>query len=117
MKRVVLSSVVVAGLGVAAFPAPASAAILIEAPANVSCGRPIRTGVWNRPDGRPPVSRSVTIQIRSARGLVLWSRRVTAPSTWRYFRYTGRCGRTSRGSYANPQFGTDSYRIKVRERR
>lgn len=116
MKRVLVSSAMAVGLGLATVPAAASADILVNASGNVSCGRAITTGVWNRPDGRPPKTRSVTIRIRSAKGYVLFSKRVTAGSSWRYFRYTGRCGRTYRVSYSNPQFGTDSYRIKVRER-
>lgn len=101
-------------LGAAAVPTTASATVLVEASRNVSCGNPIRTGVWDRPDGRTQ-SRTVKIRIRSARGFVLWSRTVRAASSWRYFRYRPTCGRSYRVTYENPQFGTESFRVKARD--
>jgi hypothetical protein len=104
----------VAVTGALAVPAFASASILVNYPSNVSCGGRITTGVWDRPDGQM-TSRRVKIQVRSARGYVLWSKTVTATSSWRYWRYSGRCGRTYRVSYSNAQFGTVTYRVKVRD--
>jgi hypothetical protein len=105
---------VAVAVGAVALPAGASASILIAAlPQAIPCGAPLAPGVWNRPDGETGSSR-VKIQVRSARGAVLWSRTVRARGSWRYVRYTPRCGRTYRVTYRNPQFGTETYRVRVR---
>jgi hypothetical protein len=112
MPRLLASAVVAAVFGLALAPASSSASILINAPSSVACGSAIKTGVWDRPDGQT-TSRRVKIQIRSARGYLVWSRTVRATSSWRYFRYRGSCGRSYKVSYSNPQFGTSSYRVRV----
>lgn len=114
MKRLAVCTAAVAACGFAATPSPAMASILINAPTSASCGSSIVTGVWDRPDGLTQ-SRTVRIQVRSARGYVLWSKTVKATSSWRYFRYRGRCGRTYRVSYTNTQFGSETYKVRVRD--
>jgi hypothetical protein len=107
-----LTAVVATASLSAVVPAAADASILISTPQTVECGDAIQMGVWNRPDGQRASSR-VKIQVRSARGYVLASRTVTARSSWRYWYYTPRCGRTYKVTFVNPQFGSSTQRVRV----
>jgi hypothetical protein len=74
---------VVSLLAAACLAAPARADVLVERPASaLRCGQTIRTGVWYR-DFPTTGHREATIDVLSARGIVLKRRQVTATSEWR----------------------------------
>ena len=93
--------------------APARADILVERPASVlRCGQAIRTGIWYR-DFPTRGHRAATIDVLSARGIVLERRRMTATSHWRRWHYEPRCGRHYRVRYTTFA-GISTFRVWVR---
>ena len=90
--------------------APARADILVERPASVlRCGQAIRTGIWYR-DFPTTGHRAATIEVLSARGVVLERRHVTATSRWHY---EPRCERNYRVRYTTFA-GIGSFRVWIR---
>jgi hypothetical protein len=103
-----VSLVVVTGIA-----APARADILVERPASVlRCGQAIRTGIWYR-DFPTTGHRAATIEVLSARGVVLERRHVTATSRWRRWHYEPRCERHYRVRYTTFA-GIGSFRVWIR---
>ena len=97
----------------ACLAASAQADVLVERPASaLRCGQSIRTGVWYR-DFPTTGHRQATIEVLSARGIVLERRQVTATSHWRTWHYEPRCGRHYRVRYTTFA-GVSSFRIWVR---
>ncbi len=110
-RAVALACVVV----LCAVVAPAAqASVLINAPTPLTkrCGDVIKTGVWHRDDGVER-GRKVSISIRTLTGKTVWSRRVTARDTWRYFTYRPRCGRRYVVRYV-VEGGVDESRVRIR---
>jgi hypothetical protein len=107
--RILLLSVTL----VLALAAPARADVLVNRPKPViRCGQSIRLGVWYR-DFPTKGHREATVAVRSARGALVFHRRLQAPSKWRFWSYTPRCGRHFRvryGTFAGPT----SFRVWVR---
>src|SRR5262245_32614593 len=67
------------------FAAPASADVLVNAPKKViSCGDTIELGVWYR-DHPTTGHRRTTVEVRSARGVVLFKRTLNAPPEWKFW--------------------------------
>jgi hypothetical protein len=94
--------------------APARGDVLVSRPpSSIHCGDPITTGVWYR-DFPTRDSHRATIQIRSASNAVLSRRAVIATDTWRYFRYTPRCGRHYRVRYITAA-ATTTFEVRVRK--
>jgi hypothetical protein len=95
-------------LGMAAL---AGADVLVSTPdPHIGCGQRIQTGVWYQSFSGGP--RNATIHILSAKR-VLWSRHVRATTTWRYWRYHPRCGRTYYVRYSGPWGPPYSARVRV----
>ena len=92
--------------------APASADVLVNSPdPHIGCGESIKTGVWYQSFSGGP--RGATIQILSARKFVLWSKRVRATTTWRYWYYHPRCGRTYYVRYSGGRGPPYTARVRV----
>ena len=97
----------------AGLAAPARADVLVERPASVlRCGQTIRTGIWYR-DFPTTGHRAATIEVLSARGVVLERRHVTATSRWRRWHYEPRCERHYRVRYTTFA-GIGSFRVWIR---
>jgi hypothetical protein len=89
----------------------ARADVLVEHPGtSVACGDSIKLGVWYQSYSGGP--RNATIEVLSARKLVLMRKHVTAATTWRYWYYTPRCGRHYYVRYTVPA-GRETYRIWI----
>lgn len=103
---------ILGAVSAATLAAPASADVLIHAPdSHISCGGHIKTGVWYQSFSGGP--RGATIQILSAHKLVLWSKHVRATTTWRYWYYHPRCGRTYYVRYLSPKTRPYTSRVRV----
>ena len=74
-------------------PASATGDVLVNAiePTSISCGKSVTLGVWYQSFSGGP--RWVHITIKYRLGAVVWHRNATATKTWRYWHYTGKCGR------------------------
>jgi hypothetical protein len=94
-------------------PAAASADVLVNAiePSTIACGGAIKTGVWYQSFSGGP--RWAKIRIQDASGRSLWSRNVTATTSWRYFRYVPACGRRYTVVYQTAG-GTQRFGVRVR---
>ena len=93
----------------------ARADVLVEYPGtSVACGDPIKLGVWYQSYSGGP--RGATIDVLSARKLVLFHKRVVASTTWRHWHYTPGCGRHYFVRYTVPA-GRQTYRIWVQKAR
>lgn len=104
-------TLIVGAIGTTLMTAPAAADVLVENPdSHLSCGGRIKTGVWYQTFSGGP--RTATIQILSVRKLVLSSRHARATTTWRYWYYHPRCGRTYYVRYLTP--GAPPYTVRVR---
>jgi hypothetical protein len=70
----------------------ARADVLVNAiePSTVSCGAAVKLGVWYQSFSAGP--RWATIDVENSHGAVVWHKRVTATTTWHYWRYFGHCG-------------------------
>jgi hypothetical protein len=87
--------------------------VLVNRPKPViRCGQTIRLGVWYR-DFPTKGHRQATVDVRSARGALVFQRRLQAPSKWRFWSYTPRCGRHYRVRYSTFA-GPTSFRVWVR---
>lgn len=109
------AAAVVCALGACTAVAPAAqASVLIHSlsPLTKRCGAVIKTGVWHRDDGAER-GRTVSISIRTLTGKTVWSKRVTARDTWRYFTYRPRCGRSYVVRYV-VEGGVDESRVRIR---
>jgi hypothetical protein len=96
-----------------ALAAPARADVLVNSPKPViHCGKPIRLGVWYR-DFPTKGHREVTVDVRSARGTLVFHRRLQAPSAWKFWNYEPRCGRHYRVRYTTSD-GPIDFRVWVR---
>jgi hypothetical protein len=101
------------GFGLAVAAPPARADVLVNRPDPVlRCGGHMRLGVWYR-DFPTKGHRTVTAEVRSARGFVLSRRTLAAPSEWRYWSYTPRCGRHYTVRYVTFA-GTSDFRVWVK---
>lgn len=79
--------------GVAAVSASAASAdVLVNAiePPTVSCGKPVTPGIWYQSFSGGP--RWARLMIKTRRGKVVWRKRATATTRWRYWRFRGACG-------------------------
>jgi hypothetical protein len=95
------------------FAAPARADVLVNAPKRViSCGDTIELGVWYR-DHPTTGHRRTTVEVLSARGIVLFKRTLNAPPEWKFWHYKPRCGRHYTVRYVTYR-GTDDFRVRVR---
>jgi hypothetical protein len=93
--------------------AAADADVLVNVPnTRLPCGGDIRTGVWYQSFSGGP--HGATIQILFARKLVLWTKHVRATTTWRFWNYHPRCGRTYYARYSGPGWGAKPYTVRVR---
>jgi hypothetical protein len=96
-----------------AVAAPARADVLVNAPkSSIRCGESIRLGVWYR-DFPTTGHREATVEIRSARGFVLFHRRLQAPPRWKFWNYAPRCGRHYRVRYTTFA-GVTTFRVWVK---
>ena len=99
-----------AAIGIVA--GPARAVVLVSAPpSSVTLGRSITSGVWYQSYSGGPRWAKISVLARDRR--VLWSRQVTASTSWKYYRYRPR--RT--GVYFlryKTAGGATSFRIRVR---
>jgi hypothetical protein len=111
MRSSILTVVLVAGLWA---PAVARGVVLEEAPSStVACGDDLRFGVWYRSwDGGP---RTVTMTVKSVNGHTLARRTVQAPTYWKHYYYTPRCGHHYLMSYAYPSGIVSRYRVWVQQ--
>lgn len=94
-------------------PAVAAGDVLVNAiePPTVGCGKPVKLGVWYQSFSGGP--RWAHVTIKNARGKVVWRRNVVATTTWRYWHYTGRCGRRYVAVYQTAR-GTVRFPFRVR---
>lgn len=96
----------------ALLPAVARADVLVSYPkARISCGEDITVGVWYQAYSGGP--RWARIYIESAHKYVLAHKTVHATTSWRYWQYTPRCGRTYYVRYVVPS-GTITAKVRVR---
>jgi len=103
-------------LAVTVGAASAHADVLVEKPtSSIACGHRIWTGVWFR-DFPTTGHRQATIEVLSARGVVLSRRRVTATGQWRRWHYTPRCGRHYHVRYTTFA-GTETFNVWVQRAR
>jgi hypothetical protein len=106
--RTVLASLVL----LLALAAPARADVLVNAPKRaISCGERIEIGVWYR-DHPTTGHRRTTVEVLSARGIVLFKRTLLAPPEWKFWHYKPRCGRSYTVRYVTYR-GTDDFRVRV----
>ncbi len=97
-----------------ALAAPARADVLVNAPKRViSCGDTIEVGVWYR-DHPTTGHRRTTVEVRSARAVVLFKRTLLAPPEWKFWHYKSRCGRRYTVRYVT-YGGTDDFHVRVRD--
>jgi hypothetical protein len=111
MRRNVLALLAVMGL--ALFPSTAAADVLVNAiyPETVSCGQSVELGVWYQSfSGGPTWAR---MDVVNSRGVTVWSKDVTATTTWRFWHYRGLCGTRYTAVYATPG-GTSRFPFRVR---
>src|SRR5262249_48834926 len=93
--------------------APASADVLVNAPQRVlKCGESIELGVWYR-DHPTTGHRRTTVEVLSARGVVLFKRTLNGRPEWKFWHYKPRCGRRYTVRYVTYR-GTDDFHVRVR---
>jgi hypothetical protein len=105
----------IACCGLAALPSSAAADVLVNAiyPSTVSCGQTVELGVWYQSfSGGPAWAK---IYVKNSRGITIWHRDVTATTTWRYWRYRGKCGAHYTAVYRTAG-GTSRFPFRVRGR-
>jgi hypothetical protein len=108
MKPLIVSVVLLLALA-----APARADVLVNAPDHdIPCGGSIRLGVWYR-DHPSTGHRAVVVEVRSARGFVLFRRHLQAPPQWKFWSYKPLCGRHYRVRYTTFD-GVTTFRVWVR---
>jgi hypothetical protein len=94
-------------------PAVAGADVLVNAiePASVACGKSVRPGIWYQSISGGP--RRASMMIKNSRGEVVWHKTATATTTWRYWRFRGRCGANYVLTYKTAG-GTAHFRFHIR---
>jgi hypothetical protein len=113
MGRILAAAVVASAL--LAVPGGAVAAVLVnQGPRSLACGQRIQMGVWYQSFSGG--ARWAVLTVASGRGTKLYARRVRATTTWRYYRYSPRCGHSYRVAYRVPG-GQVAYTVRVRRHR
>ncbi len=91
----------------------ASAEVLVNAikPTTLSCGAPVKVGVWYQSFSGGP--RWARIVIRTSAGRTVWRRSTTARTSWRYWYVYMLCGRHYVVTYTTAG-GTTRFTVYVR---
>jgi hypothetical protein len=70
----------------------AAADVLVNAiePSTVKCGKPVEPGIWYQSFSGGERWAHMTIKTRQ--GKIVWRKNTTATTSWRYWRFYGKCG-------------------------